>query len=487
MFAVRPSHLLAIFCLGMIGPHLQRKETSDQGDEPVPLDTGHPRNEDSATSENPGIGQSEMPPRVHATSRPDPIRLLGLSPVTASMVRRRAGVGDANVGTPSFVHDDARVAATDAEVRTVPRAIPSSTDVRTSAADTEENGFPKCDSVSGDRGRSGEEVGVGTAQIGTLRSGERVGDAVRGGSHPGRGAGRDGEEHLRLPWRVGGVWDSGTYVTPGDSNRGSVTGAFERKEEKSRHLLSGLAPQAIRLVKDRIFAAARAEYVRLCGSRQSIAASMLDEGELKTESFAMPTASVGRDASGCRKDLERDCQGVNGAIGESDVDDTGDVGRKDKKENDGALANSASNTIAARTTGSSDLSCPGSGALQSRMQEFMTRPAFLSWVEGLRRWSAAAQVCDGGPGVEIWRRGLETRQSQSCSTDGTGGLRLDVGGEETEEKIDAEGDGDGSEGQRRPVSFFVGLRKGVRHGLESRVMCHGDDGLTYAVCGIRSI
>ncbi|CAN0526868.1 unnamed protein product, partial [Ectocarpus sp. 12 AP-2014] len=36
-----------------------------------------------------------------------------------------------------------------------------------------------------------------------------------------------------------------------------------------RHLLAGLIPDAVRLVKERIFSVARVEYARLCGSRKA--------------------------------------------------------------------------------------------------------------------------------------------------------------------------------------------------------------------------
>ena len=154
----------------------------------------------------------------------DRLRLLGVSPETLSMIRRRAGL---------------------------PAVLP-----RPAEVDNNDGGSSIGGGVSG--GGGGGSGGRGSSGSGHGRASS---DFVGGGSGAvgkTRSLG-EGEERVRLALNIGGGDGGGGYGSGGGGGGGS-------------HLLAGLAPRAVRLVKDKIFASARVEYAALYGLRPASAA-----------------------------------------------------------------------------------------------------------------------------------------------------------------------------------------------------------------------
>eukprot|EP00752_Nemacystus_decipiens_P003642 g3356.t1 len=162
----------------------------------------------------------------------DPLRLLCLSSGQASMVRRRAGLDGARIPD---VHAGGEVSRGCA------------------GSDVDRCGTGR---DGGDGDGSGDSVGGDSGSCGGVRGG-----CLRGATKTGR----DGEERITLAFRVSGSRDADFRVG---------VGAYA---DRDSHLLAGLTPNAVRLVKERIFSFARVAYARLYGLRGAAAAIVAGE------------------------------------------------------------------------------------------------------------------------------------------------------------------------------------------------------------------
>ncbi|CAM9985193.1 unnamed protein product, partial [Ectocarpus sp. 12 AP-2014] len=165
----------------------------------------------------------------------DPLRLLCLPPGAASMVRRRRS----------------RLESVD------PVSVAAATDFPGTRRKDGQHAARWVGVVCGDSGVGGvggiDVDGGGVDVLGGVDVGDVVGEegSVEVGAGR-RNTRREGEERVTLAL----------------SDTGASAGAFGQGYH-CRHLLAGLIPDAVRLVKERIFSVARAEYARLYGLRKA--------------------------------------------------------------------------------------------------------------------------------------------------------------------------------------------------------------------------